>query len=420
MIRLIHGDALEVLSGLDADSVDAVVTDPPYGLSAPPDVAAVLRHWLAGETYEHGGSGFMGKGWDSFVPGPLVWSQVARVLKPGGHAVVFAGSRTVDLMGIACRLGGLAVRDCGVWCTWQGFPKSTDIGKEIDRLHGAEREVVGARPTSRGRGAVMTGSSCGLNAQTIEYTAPATEDAKRWDGWGTGLKPAAEYWLLLRKPLSESSIARNVLRWGVGGLHLGACRFKPGDPMWPGPDGEVDAVWRGSGERGTYGAFGRDAADVPISLHALGRFPANLLYCPKASRAEREAGCIEAGIEPIAGYDAVGRAEGSAGVDNPRAGAGRTSEGVRNHHPCVKPLKIMRWLVRLVTPPGGLVVDPFCGSGSTLVAAAAEGMGGIGVDLSMEYLRIARARVAWASSGRVDAPDGAGPTTDPRQGVLFG
>mgnify|MGYP005838488143 CR=1 FL=1 len=144
------------------------------------------------------------------------------------------------------------------------------------------------------------------------------------------------------------------------------------------------------------------------------------LYCPKASRAEREAGCLEAGIEPIAGHDAVGRAEGSAGVDNPRAGAGRTAGGVRNHHPCVKPLRLMRWLVRLVTPPSGLVVDPFCGSGSTLVAAAAEGMDGIGVDLSMEYLRIARARVAWASSGKVDAPDGAGSVGDPRQGVLFG
>jgi len=418
VIRLIHGDALEVLSGLDADSVDAVVTDPPYGLSAPPDVAAVLRHWLAGETYEHGGSGFMGKGWDSFVPGPLVWSQVARVLKPGGHAVVFAGSRTVDLMGIACRLGGLAVRDCGVWCTWQGFPKSTDIGKEIDRLHGAEREVVGRGASGRTAIFRALGGSGGIPGHDI--TAPATEDAKRWDGWGTGLKPAAEYWLLLRKPLSESSIARNVLRWGVGGLHLDACRFKPGDPMWPGGDDAETMGRKNPGRSDVFGSAVYGGGRPQQTLNAAGRFPANLVRVPKASRAEREAGCLEAGIEPIAGHDAVGRAEGSAGVDNPRAGAGRTAGGVRNHHPCVKPLRLMRWLVRLVTPPSGLVVDPFCGSGSTLVAAAAEGMDGIGVDLSMEYLRIARARVAWASSGKVDAPDGAGAVADPRQGVLFG
>ena len=194
MIRLLTGDAFDHLRAMPSESVDAVVTDPPYGLSAPPDIAAVLSAWMAGETYEHTGAGFMGAAWDSFVPGPRVWREVLRVLKPGGHAVVFAGTRTVDLMGISVRLAGFDVRDTIHWSYYSGFPKSLDISADIDRLAGAEREVVGRATHLHSRGAAKyppshpRGSTdAGGYESHPPITAPATPNAIRWQGFGTGM-----------------------------------------------------------------------------------------------------------------------------------------------------------------------------------------------------------------------------------------
>lgn len=441
---IITGDARSVLADVPDNSIDAVVTDPPYGLSKKPDALEVLRRWLAGDDYEHTGGGFMGKTWDSFVPGPSIWREVLRVLKPGGHACVFAGSRTVDLMGLALRIAGFEIRDQLQWLYGTGFPKSLDVSKAIDSRPGVQNlrdfsahlkarrkalglsrqdvseRVVGKRtgacwnwehhqfPAARWWPALSSllrldarwgeiiaeaerakvgerratqlafapGQGSDHSGVSLDITAPATDAAKRWSGWGTALKPAHEPIILARKPLA-GTVAANVLEHSTGGINVDGCRV---------------------------GNF----AGGPSSDH-VGRWPANVIldpeagallgpearffYCAKASKAEREAG-LEGFRKAGAGELTGGRAEGSAGLDNPRAGAGRKSKGRANIHPTVKPISLMRWLVRLVTPPGGTVLDPFAGSGSTGCAAALEGFRFLGIELSDDYAEIARARIA--------------------------
>lgn len=391
------GDCLEHLRTLPDNSVDAVVTDPPYGLSAPPDVAEVLQAWLAGETYEHSGGGFMGRGWDSFVPGPAVWREVCRVLKPGGWAVIFAGTRTVDLMGIAARLGGLEVRDEGRWLYWNGFPKGKAVGPAIDQHLGHEREVVGARRGGIAGGTGAHSGNDGVYGFKAEYSvaAPATPEAAQWEGYDVALKPAGEPWLLCRKPLG-GTVAANVLRWSVGGLNIDGCRYAVGDTAWPGPQSDSWGSHPGVSGNGVVSYQGGGGGYSAPEYRSDGRFPANVYACPKASRSERERGCEH--LPPRAGHEAVDRAEGSAGLDNPRAGAGRTKDEVRNHHPTVKPVRLMRWLVRLVCPPGGTVLDPFTGSGTTGIAAVLEGRGFDGCELEEEHLPIAEGRIAHAAA----------------------
>jgi site-specific DNA-methyltransferase (adenine-specific) len=287
--------------------------------------------------------------------------------------------------------------------TFSGFPKSLDISKAIDALHGAEREVVGTRKqraNNKASSAVPKNASAGA----VELlTAPATDDAKRYQGYGTGIKPAIEPALLLRKPISESSIARNVLRWGTGALNIDACRFAPGDPMWLGPDDDygrsaanAEGVVAGS-DRGP--RHGPSVDRTTEYAHELGRFPANLIHVPKASRAEREMGCE--GLPARTGAEAVERTEGSAGIENPRAGAGRSAGQIRNYHPCVKPLKLMQWLVRLVgCQPGSVVLDPYMGSGTTGMAAVGQGYRFVGCEMDPDYYRIAAARVRHAAAGQ--------------------
>ena len=388
-----EGDCLDWLRSLPDDSVDAVVTDPPYGLSSKvPDMAEVLTAWLAGDAYDHGGGGFMGAAWDSFVPGPRVWREVLRVLKPGGHAVVFAGTRTVDLMGVACRIAGFEVRDMGRWAYWNGFPKGGDIGAHIDRMAGAEREVVGEEMTGNAR----TGAGWEGGKVLVNITAPATPEAVKWDGWKTGLKPAGEPWLLIRKPLAERTIARQVLATGTGAINIDGTRYPEGDKAWPGPQAGRTTTREGNAfsQDGSY-APGAKAAEYQINGgHPDGRYPANLYYCPKASRKERERGCDS--IPLTSSADLVNRAEGSAGKANPRAGAGGMGNGRRNKHSTVKPAEVMRWLCRLVTPPGGLVIDPFTGSGTTGIAATLDGFRFAGAELDPSHVEIAKARIAHA------------------------
>src|SRR5690625_2699766 len=204
--KIIHGDALNVLRTFESDSTDSVCCDPPYGLSKEPDINEVLTKWLAGESYDHAHGGFMGKSWDSFVPHPDIWSEVFRVLKPGGHALVFAGTRTQDLMTISLRLVGFEVRDVIEWLYFSGFPKSHDVSKAFDRRAGAEREVIGMRKGEGGRSGVSNSVGGHLinYGKEIEITAPATELARKWDGWGTALKPAHEPIIVVRKPLIDA------------------------------------------------------------------------------------------------------------------------------------------------------------------------------------------------------------------------
>ena len=376
--RLHHGDCMDLLRSLPDSSIESVVTDPPYGLGKPPPADKVLAAWLAGEQVQIKGGGFMGKDWDAFVPGPQIWREVLRVVKPGGYAIVFAGTRTLDWMTMACRLAGWEVRGSGVWCYWSGFPKSLDVSKAIDRAAGAEREVVGTRLSDGGRtgGSVSVGGHLVAAGRRIEVTAPATDDEKRWEGWGTALKPAWEPWVVLRKPL-EGTVAANVLKWGTGAVHVDGCRFKPGDPMWPGPQGDLD--YTHSGATGTpgvgAGVYGRRDRSL-TEPSPFGRWPANLVHVAKPSRSERERG-----LDRIPGE-------------------------LKNDHPTVKSLRLMRWLVRLTTPPGGTVLDPFMGSGTTGAAACGQGFDFIGADLDARYVAISHERIRHSAPGvTIDAPD---------------
>ena len=380
-----QGDCLDLLRALPDNCIDAIVTDPPYGLS--PD--GRCRTWDDIESGRKGG-GFMGKQWDAAVPGVTWARECLRVCKPGAHIVAFGGQRTIHRLICGLEDAGWEIRDLGAWQQWQGFPKSLAVGKAIDAHHGAEREVVGHadRKTGPGRHLAALAGNPGESA-TPSITAPATEDARRWEGYGTALKPCLEPWTLARKPL-DGTVAANVLRWGTGAINVDGCRYGYGDPAWPGPQGDP------GGRHNSADRSGSPTVPLPpVSLdsHDLGRWPANVYACPKASRAEREAGCGH--LKGRAGFEAVERTEGSAGLDNPRAGAGRTAGEVRNHHPTVKPTALMAWLCRLVGgQPGSLILDPFCGSGTTGIAALREGFRFLGFELDPEYIQIAEARIA--------------------------
>jgi DNA modification methylase len=388
---VINADSIDHLKTLPDSSIDAVVTDPPYGLGncSPRAVSAALTAWLAGEEYQPSGAGFMGKSWDAFVPGPELWREVYRVLKPGGHALIFAGSRTVDLMGVAVRLAGFEVRDMLHWLYGSGFPKSHDVSKAIDKRAGAEREVI-AESRRHGGGS----SDIFHERGSSPITAPASPLAQQWSGWGTALKPAHEPILLCRKPLA-GSVAENVEQWGVGGLNIDGCRI------------ETDEIIENHGRKqdsDIYGDFGAIERQQSAGQQ-IGRWPANILLDPsagaaldlqagfeasrffyegKASREEREAGLV--GLEARAVGD--GR---ETPVDSPYQ-RGETKR--QNVHPTVKPIAVMRWLCKLITPPGGVILDPFCGSGTTGCAAAQLGFGFVGIEREPEYAEIARARIA--------------------------
>ena len=373
---VILGDCLDVLRELPDNSIDSVVTDPPYGLSKEPNIEEVLTKWLAGEDYEHRGGGFMGKTWDSFVPGPAIWREVCRVLKPGGHALVFAGTRTQDLMTISLRLAGFEVRDVIEWLYFNGFPKSMDVSKAIDKKLGAEREVTGqvkTRDLSRHGGEIKGDMFVGMSRGSAVIDVkdkPATEEAKQWQGWGTALKPAHEPIILARKPLNKTVID-NVERWGTGAINIGGCRIGDDEVR---SSGEVSNAWRE-----IEGRLDRQAPNPSVNK---GRFPANCVttepnaffskyfnvtppeLCKKASKQDRNSDWRGEKI------------------------------GATNRHPTVKPTDLMAWLVRLITPPGGIVLDPFAGSGSTLVAAKRERFQYIGIERELEYCDIIRKRMA--------------------------
>ena len=376
---LYRGDCLDVLASMEPGSVDAIVCDPPYGI------------------------GFMGKAWDALPPGEEWARACLRVLSPGGHLVAFGGTRTVHRLACALEDAGLEIRDMIAVVQWQGFPKSLDVSKAIDRAAGAEREVVGQRDRyldgrtrqNRGDRDVVVKVSNNTNG-VADITAPATEDARTWEGFGTALKPAWEGAILARKPL-DGTVAASVLKHGTGALNIDGCRYAYGDPAWPGPGDSTEGQWdREWSQSGAPMAERWDATSSrsggPVGRADLGRWPANLYACPKPSRAEREAGCER--LPGRTGAEATDRTEGTAGLESPRAGAGRTADRVKNHHPTVKPLGVMRWLCKLVGGQrGSVILDPFMGSGTTGCAAMLEGFDFIGIEREPEYMQIAEARI---------------------------
>ena len=376
--RLVCGDCVAEMAKLPDASVDAIVTDPPYGL------------------------GFMGKEWDALPPGPAWAEQCLRVLRPGGHVVAFGGTRTVHRLAVSLEDAGFEIRDTINWCYWSGFPKSHDMSKSIDRAAGAEREVVGSkagRPGYRegetGARGVDYGSGLSNGSAKCEITAPATDAAKTWQGWGTALKPALEPAILARKPMT-GTVADCVQEHGTGALNIDACRIAPGDKAWPGPGGDVAGTTSGKSRIMRADQQYDDPCGLyaghPSEGHPLGRWPANLYHCTKPSTSEREAGTDGLERDPT---EVTGRKAGSAGQNHARSGmSGDRPRG--NPPPTVKPIRLMRWLVRLVTPPGGTVLEPFAGSGTTLVACEREGVACVGFEVSPEYCDIVRARVQHA------------------------
>ncbi len=340
----------------------------------------------------------MGKRWDYDVPSVEVWQECLRVLKPGGHLLAFAGTRTQHRMAVRIEDAGFEIRDMIAWVYGSGFPKSLDVSKAIDKAAGAEREVIGPNPNSRPN---MVRVEASVLAPRVDapLTAPATDTARQWQGWGTALKPALEPITVARKPLA-GTVAENVLAHGTGALNVDGCRV-----------GTDKIVTRVSGGKG-FGSNFRDDGWLPpsesYSQTNSGRWPANLIHDGSDEVVElfpvttsgggdkhgRKAStfCASTGWEAFKGTSNGGDT-GSAARFFYCAKTSKRDRGDDNNHPTVKPTDLMRYLCRLVTPPGGVVLDPFMGSGSTGKAAVAEGFCFIGIEREAEYLEIARRRI---------------------------
>ncbi len=428
-----HGSNLDVLPTLPDNSVDSIVTDPPYEL------------------------GFMGKKWDSsgIAYSVELWTECMRVLKPGGHLLAFGGSRTWHRLAVAIEDAGFEMRDSIAWLYGSGFPKSMNISKAIEStlLNGSSHSTALRRTEQDGDGASyqLVGKNNGILGETRiydrkEFTA-STDQAQQWNGWGTALKPAFEPVVVARKPLSEKTVAANVLKFGTGGLNIDGSRIgrAEGDNSSAGNRtatfGTQDTQSGGDGSGGwEQNSDGRWPANIildPYTAELLDEqsgisksgkpgirtadgFNSNaygngmgikagqengeygdsggasrFFYVAKASKKDRNEGLDE--LEQASAAQMVERQEGSAGMNSPRAGAGRTS-GAKNFHPTVKPTALMEYLIKLVTPPNGTVLDPFTGSGSTGKAALLNGFKFIGIELTEEYLPIIEGRLKWANT----------------------
>jgi site-specific DNA-methyltransferase (adenine-specific) len=402
-----HGSNLDVLPFMADNSVDSIVTDPPYEL------------------------GFMGKKWDSsgIAYSVELWRECLRVLKPGGHLLAFGGSRTWHRLAVAIEDAGFDVRDSIAWLYGSGFPKSHDVSKAIDKAAGALREVIGQSNAvgmkSITKARVEQGYRKNLTVanerNTIDITAPATDDAKKWAGWGTALKPAFEPVVVARKPL-VGTVAENVLAWGVGGLNIDASRIA----------GEIQSVPQPNTKGGVFsGEQGR--SDV-MSDNTKGRWPANIILDEytaglldeqsgqsKSIKSNRGVGFNDSGVfgsgdsdfDSERGYVDSGGASRFFYVS--KANKRDRNEGdVPNTHPTVKPTDLMRYLIKLVTPAGGIVLDPFTGSGSTGKAALLDGYQFIGIELTADYLPIIEGRLQWAEKTRIEQAEALVKETEER------
>jgi DNA modification methylase len=354
--------------------------------------------------------GFMGKAWDGDVPSVDIWVECLRVLKPGGHLLAFAGTRTQHRMAVRIEDAGFEIRDMIAWVYGQGFPKSLDVSKAIDKAAGAEREVVGRaiRPDGTTRETVGGRESTPFVASAVDgdafITAPATEAAKQWEGWGTAIKPSLEPITLARKPLI-GTVAANVLEHGTGGLNIGACRV--------GTEGGTTRS-----EQAPYSESGWRTGHKIEDINA-GRWPANFIHDGSeevlALFPEVGGGKFAERTTPANRADTYSGFDGCSGKVNAPNAYGDSGSAARffycakasrddrdeglpmdrhSSHPTVKPTDLMRYLCRLVTPPNGIVLDPFTGSGSTGKAAMAEGFRFIGIEREAEYIEIARARIS--------------------------
>ena len=375
-VKLLNGDCLEQMKQLPDNSVDSIVTDPPYGIS------------------------FMAKKWDYDVPKVEVWKEAMRVLKHGGHALIACGTRTQHRMVVNIEDAGFEIRDVVSWIYGSGFPKSLNISKAIDKAAGVE---FASKP-AEGVGFMNAEGKGGYNVTQNQLTrkGESTEAAKQWDGWGTALKPSCEFFTLCRKPLSEKTVAANVLKWGTGGINIDGCRV--------GTERRLSQPMSGRFDKGE----GRDLSNFEEwkssskAQVVQGRFPANLIHdgsqmvldlfpetkSGKNCTRTKEGSFIEHGGLGKAGDVQITYGDqGSAArfFYCPKASKKDRDEG--NRHPTVKPTALMQYLCRLITPTGGVVLDPYMGSGSTGKAAVKEGFSFVGCELDEDYYKIATARI---------------------------
>lgn len=397
--HLYLGDNLEVIKTFPDNSVDAIITDSPYGLGKEPDAVKCLQDWIDHGYHDVKGSGFMGKTWDAFVPQPILWKECFRVLKPGGHLLSFFGTRTYDWGTLAIRLAGFEIRDCVMWIYGSGFPKSLDISKAIDKAAGAEREVIGkhigrkATPIADMRGGNY-GNQIAGGIDCSSITTPATDAAKQWNGYGTALKPACEPICVARKPL-EGTVIENVLQYGTGGINIDAGRV--------GTDETITNHSRGSDSAKSKGIYGDSAAQETHQTNGqqLGRWPANIIHdgsdevlagFPLTKSGSRsldnnmsastdENGHIKANV--YGKYKQLPReTQGDSGSATRFFYSAKTSPAERagRKHPTIKPLALMEYLVKVFCPAGGVVLDPFIGSGTTAIACTNTGHKWVGIE----------------------------------------
>lgn len=362
-MKLLQGNNLELLKTLEDNSIDSVVTDPPYGLA------------------------FMNKKWDYDVPSVEFWQEVFRVLKPGGHVLSFGGTRTYHRMVVNMEDAGFEIRDQIQWIYGSGFPKSHNIGKAVDKLQGNEREVVGkerAGKTSKAFNDYEYRIEDEIYSTSGEYDK--TKGNSEFEGWGTALKPANEPICLARKPLSEKSVAENALKWGTGGINIDGCRVGTDDNLNGGMYSSGQHKWNNDEHKWGYKRMEGQY------IQPDGRFPANVILeciCDEVIKGEK--GEVE--IKHTGGasrffYQAkVSKAERNMGLDE------FEEKTTKNNHPTVKPINLMAYLCRLITPANGIVLDPFMGSGSTGIAARLEGFDFIGMEMDSEYFNIANSRI---------------------------
>jgi site-specific DNA-methyltransferase (adenine-specific) len=424
---LLQGDCLSIMPGLPDNSIDTVITDPPYGLS------------------------FMGRKWDYDVPSVALWKEVLRVLKPGGTMLCFAGSRTQHRMAVNVEDAGFILKDCIMWLYGSGFPKATDISKQLDKRVGAERIIVGRNPNSREQCSKdNTLYESGTVGKTDYITAPTSPEAVLWNGWKShGLKPAYEPILVAVKP-NDGTYAENALKWGVAGLNIDGGRIGTDEEITNHSRSAESAVSKGkygdSSEQETHQTLGQ----------VLGRFPVNIILNEEAAAMLDEQSGLRAGCKPhivnaslqanknskekgwgsitmpknnMTGFDDSGgasrffytakasKSERNAGCESlpdqlkltqmrSANGTGdKNFEGgfqdqiMKNTHPTVKPLALMEYLCTLTkTPTGGLVLDPFAGSGTTGVACLNTGRHSILIEKEPEYWPIIEARLAKAGT----------------------
>jgi site-specific DNA-methyltransferase (adenine-specific) len=391
-VTLYHADCREALRSLPSDSIDSVPCDPPYELN------------------------FMGKGWDDtgIANDPALWAEVFRVLKPGGHLAAFSASRTYHRMACAIEDAGFEIRDSLMWIYGVGFPKSLNVSKAIDKAAGATRtEIVGTKLGRPGMSKDGSNQRSGFDdafggeasgTMSTDILAPATPEAAEWEGWGTALKPAFEPIVLARKPLSEPTVAANVLKWRTGALNIGACRVGyESDADFEKAKGGDSASNKGGEFLGAKGAMKQSE-----KIDRSGRWPANLVHdgsdevvgmFPNTgpSKAAKTTTLLQRQDNKGLGSITPGNTHSDAGGSAARFFySAKASRADRNgsKHPTVKPIALMEWLAKLITPPGGTILDPFAGSGTTGIAATRCGFKAILCEREAEYVADIRARFA--------------------------